>query len=151
MLKSSKIIKASLMMSFFVLIALCSLRYTARSADWMAQRNAFPPEFCRTCVDCVIIMDERPTGIIQEKRPMITTRLKSTIGVEIDLSTIQMVLDGHIVPHTVFGSGPEARIRYAPDHDLKEGEHAVIVEGSDVNGVMAEKTWTFIMSILAGR
>jgi len=97
------------------------------------------------------ITNESPTGEISNKRPKISATIKSC-NHEIDLSSIQMTLDGSLVEHTVNEDKiEEVKISYAPDYDLDDGEHTVTVNASTADGLEAkEKEWTFSISSQEG-
>jgi len=91
-----------------------------------------------------IITDERPTGTMDDLRPEISARIYSGLGAEIDLSSVQMKLDGSSVSYSSSGSASNKRISFTPTYDLTEGTHTVIVNGRDISGLPAEETtWTF--------
>ena len=92
-----------------------------------------------------IITDISPTGTINNWRPTIQARIYSPFGVDIDLSSIVMTLDGSVVNHTSLpDSGPDIVVSYVLYNVLEEGPHIVTLNGSDINGLAAEeKTWSF--------
>lgn len=93
-----------------------------------------------------VITDASPIGTITNKRPTIQARVYSPDGIDIDLSSVMMTLDGLIVSHSVdpFLGGPDIIISYVPNVDLVSGQHSVTVNATDVNGLAAEeKVWIF--------
>jgi hypothetical protein len=95
----------------------------------------------------LVIENESPVGTISIRRPTISANIKSSCSnVDIEKSTIRMVLDGSVVRHTLQGNGSEVQVSYTPNYDLNEGEHTVTVSVFAVNGVStAEKSWTFVI------
>jgi outer membrane protein assembly factor BamB len=102
-----------------------------------------------------IITDERPTGALADTTPTIQARIYSPEDVDIDLASVQIVLDGSTVTHSVEPEtgGPDIAISYTPTLDLtkdnpstpeNEGLHTVIINVLDVSGLQAEqKEWGF--------
>jgi len=79
---------------------------------------------------------------IKTRRPTITATFKSKCGVDIDVSTIQMVVDDETVYPEISGSGSGVTLAFVPYLGLLE-ECNVTVSAQDVNGQKAEKTWMF--------
>lgn len=96
-----------------------------------------------------IIDSEKPTGMISgdETRPRIQARIHSPLGVDVDVNSLKMTLDGIDIPRDdliITDKGFDVTLEYIPSNDLDGSSHAVSVNGADVNGLSAkEKIWTF--------
>ena len=85
------------------------------------------------------------TEHVTSRYPTITATFKSSCGANINLSSIEMRVDGSPVALTVIGSGSEIRITYTPTLPLYGYANVVevTVRARDVNGVIGELTWQF--------
>jgi len=93
-----------------------------------------------------VITDVGPEGDITNRTPTIQARIYSPDEFNIDLSSIDMKLDGLTVTHTVTPEtgGPDVTISYTPINDLGAGLHTVVVNAQDINGFAADqKIWDF--------
>jgi hypothetical protein len=92
----------------------------------------------------LLVSNLSPTGEIKpEVQPTISATLKSSCSADIDLSSIEMLLNGTPVAYTLIGSGSEVTVNYAPDNLIEDSTHKIIVRAKDVKGRTAEKTWEF--------
>ena len=74
--------------------------------------------------------------------PTITATIQSKCGVDIDISTIKMVVDNETVYPKVSGSGSSVTLAFVPYLGLME-ECYVTVSAQDANGQTVEKDWMF--------
>lgn len=96
----------------------------------------------------------RAGDTLAERRPLVQARIYSPPvgefeGVDIDLDSIEMRLDGVVVSHTYNPpeGGPDIIISYTPDSDLDYGIHTVTVNAADINGEPADEvSWTFVIA-----
>jgi len=85
------------------------------------------------------------TEHVTSRYPTLTATFRSSYGAAIDISSIEMRVDGSLVAPTVIGSGSEIRITYTPTLPLYGYANVVevTVRARDVNGVIGELTWQF--------
>ena len=93
---------------------------------------------------CPLIVTEWSPKIeeIYTRRPNITAVFKSECGVDIDISSIQMIVDGEMITPKKSGGGSEVTVTFIPYLDVYD-ECEVTVRAQDGNGKKAEKAWIF--------
>lgn len=96
-----------------------------------------------------------PGQTIADRRPTIHARIYSPIadeespGIDIDLDSIEVRLDGALVSHISDPpeGGPDIIISYTPTGDLDYETHTVTVNASDITGTPAsEVSWSFVIA-----
>ncbi|MCK4660368.1 MAG: hypothetical protein KAV82_12670 [Phycisphaerae bacterium] len=96
--------------------------------------------------DALDIVNELPTGSIANKRPTIGAHvLMCASDANINLSSIEMTVDGSPVAFTVTGDNPEfPHVSYTPSADLITGGHTVSLSATLEDGTTeTKKTWSF--------
>ncbi|MBN1871649.1 MAG: hypothetical protein JW800_03655, partial [Candidatus Omnitrophica bacterium] len=70
--------------------------------------------------------------------------ISSPLGVPIDVSSIELRLDGNSVTPRILGNASNRAISYTPSSQLSLGNHNVTLNGRDINGIPAqESSWSF--------
>jgi len=87
---------------------------------------------------------------IYTRRPTITATFRSDCGTDIDISSIQMVVDSEEAYPEISGGGSEVTVAFKPYLDLFY-DCEVTVRVQDVNGQTAEKTWSFEVPYWVGQ
>ncbi|MFA4889583.1 MAG: hypothetical protein WC628_08450 [Candidatus Omnitrophota bacterium] len=92
-----------------------------------------------------------PGQKITDRRPLIKVRIYSPDKINIDLSSIELKIDGTIVVHTVTPEtgGSDITISYTPINDLSvndpntsginEGKHTIVINAKDVIGLASQE------------
>jgi hypothetical protein len=92
------------------------------------------------------VVDWSPQGTIEDQNPTISATFRSACGANIEVSSIQMLLEGSPVSHALNGSGSEVTATYTPESELTmDVRYKVTVSARDVNGSAVEKKWLFYL------
>ena len=92
----------------------------------------------------LVVTDWTPKGTIEYGRPTISAHFKSECGIDIDISSIEMLLEGSPVPFKVSGKGSEVTVSYTPEEDQEmDIRYPVTVRARDVKGNKVEKKWRY--------
>ena len=96
---------------------------------------------------CPLVVTEwSPNDWKECLRPLISVTYSSGCGIAIDISSIRMFLDDHLVTPTITESDSEIIVTYMATSDLQDDmNHFVRVFAKDVMGTEGEKTWSWLI------
>jgi hypothetical protein len=93
--------------------------------------------------------DWKPRGFSETARPNIYIVAKSPCGAEIDISSVEMLVDDSPVEPTVEGTGSEVTFRYTPTSLLEEeADHSVMIRLKGKDGKVVENEWVFWVDLI---
>ena len=100
--------------------------------------------------DCSIeVTDMLPDGLADTTRPELSATLSSKCGNDIDIESVEMLLNDEVVPSKVTGSGAKVSVKCVPDWSLAQSsDHYVMVRAKDKQGNTVEKEWSFWLGLI---
>ena len=106
--------------------------------------------FVANAEECPIeVTNMAPDGFADTSRPAISATLTSKCGNDIDIKSVEIVLNDEVVPSEVSGSGSTVSVKFAPDWNLaQEADHFVKVRAKDSKGTTVEKEWSFWLGLI---
>jgi len=100
--------------------------------------------------ECPIeVTDIAPDGFADTSRPVLSATLTSKCGNDIDVDSVQILLNDEAVPAEVSGTGSSISVAFHPDWNLaQEADHFVMVRAKDKKGTTVEKEWSFWLGLI---
>ena len=100
--------------------------------------------------DCSIeVTDMLPDGFADTTRPVISATLLSKCGNDIDIGSIELLINDEAVPVEVNGSGSKVSVKHALKWSLAQSsDHYVTVRAKDKEGNAVEKEWAFWLGLI---
>ena len=100
--------------------------------------------------ECSIeVTDMVPDGFADTSRPVLAASLTSKRGNDIDVKSVQILLNDEVYPAEISGSGSRISVKFAPDWNLaQESDHFVMVRAKDKKGNKIEKEWSFWLGLI---
>ena len=90
-----------------------------------------------------------PDGFAETTRPVLSATLTSKCGNEIDLGSVELILNDEVYPAEINGSGSKITVSFSPDWNLaQESDHFVMVRAKDKKGTTVEKEWSFWLGLI---
>jgi hypothetical protein len=97
----------------------------------------------------LIVSDHGPQGFDDTGVPDITAVFTSKEGINIDITSIKMLVDDEEVDYTVEGKGSVVKVIYTPYSMLEQqADHEIVVTAKDVKGNTVKKSWVFWVSMI---
>ena len=100
--------------------------------------------------DCTIeVTDMVPDGFADTTRPELSATLSSKCGNDIDIESVELLLNDEVVPGEVTGSGAKVSVKYIPETGLAQvSDHYVMVRAKDKEGNTVEEEWSFWLGLI---
>ena len=100
--------------------------------------------------DCSIeVTDIAPDGFADNTRPELSATVSSKCGNDIDIESVELLLNDEVVPGEVTGSGAKVSVSYIPETGLAQvSDHYVMVRAKDKEGNTVEEEWSFWLGLI---
>ena len=100
--------------------------------------------------DCSIeVTDIAPDGFADTTRPVLSATLSSKCGNDIDVESVEMLLNEEVVPCEITVKGTKVSVEYLPEWSLAQSsDHYVAVRAKDKKGNTVEKEWSFWLGLI---
>ena len=100
--------------------------------------------------DCSIeVTDMLPDGLADTTRPELSATLSSKCGNDIDIESVEILLNDEVVPSKVTGRGAKVSVKCVPDWSLAQSsDHYVMVRAKDKEGNTVEEEWSFWLGLI---
>jgi len=100
--------------------------------------------------DCSIEVTKMvPDGFADTARPELSATLSSKCGNDIDIESVEILLNDEVVPGEVTGSGAKVSVKYDPEWSLAQvSDHYVMVRAKDKEGNTVEEEWSFWLGLI---
>ena len=128
-------------MRFIIVMLLCV---------FMILSGVISVPFDATAEECPIEVTEMvPDGFAESTRPVLSATLTSKCGNDIDVASVELILNDEVYPAEVTGSGSKITVKFLPDWNLaQESDHFVMVRAKDKKGTTVEKEWSFWLGLI---
>ncbi len=100
--------------------------------------------------DCSIeVTHMLPDGLADTTRPELSATLSSKCGNDIDIESVEILLNDEVVPSEVTGRGAKVSVKCVPNWSLAQSsDHYVMVRAKDKKGNTVEKEWSFWLGLI---
>ena len=80
---------------------------------------------------------------------LISATLSSKCGNDIDIESVEILINDEAVPGEVTGSGAKVSVKHTLDWNLAQSsDHYVMVRARDKKGNTVEKEWSFYVGLI---
>ena len=101
-------------------------------------------------VDCSMeVTNMLPEGFADTTRPLISAAISSKCGNDIDIESVEMLINDEAVQAEVTGTGAKLSVKHALDWNLAQNsDHYVMIRARDKKGNAVEKEWSFYVGLI---
>jgi hypothetical protein len=101
-------------------------------------------------VDCsIVVTNMLPEGFADTTRPVISAALSSKCGNNIDLESIEILVNDEAVQVEATSSGGKISVEHTLEWNLAQNsDHYIMIRAKDKKGNSVEKEWSFYVGLI---